>query len=478
LKIKLAFHSIILACFTLWLTNTKVLANNSDSNSEAFCPQQLPKKIDQIIEETTEGSRWGMMIQSSLSETILYQRNPDHFFIPASSVKLLTTAVTLNELTPQFKLITPIFAQGKIPELQKLQIIGKGDPSLSSNDLEQLAETLSQKGVRSIETLILETGYFDSPAINPTWEWEDVYAAYGTAVNSLILDQNAVTLTLHPQKIGEVAKAAWDNGIAASQWQLNGEAMTAPPNTDYQVELQRKFGTSQLNLSGKLPQDIETDVWQLAIPNPDRYFRDVLLTKLGEQGIKVDQVQFSDAALLPVAGEPIIELDSPAVSQLIQEANRNSNNLYAEALLKVLLAETQEEVIKEQLTQLGVSPNSYYLADGSGLSRRNLVTPRAIAQLLQGMLSSKNAASFQSSLAVAGVNGTLENRFQGTPLQGNLRGKTGTLTGISALSGYLNPPNYQPLVLSIFLNHSQRLASEQRATIDQLLLLLTQLKSC
>jgi D-alanyl-D-alanine carboxypeptidase (penicillin-binding protein 4) len=180
--------------------------------------------------------------------------------------------------------------------------------------------------------------------------------------------------------------------------------------------------------------------------------------------------------LVPVAGEPIIELDSPAVSKLIQEVNRNSNNLYAEALLKVLMAETQKEVIKEQLTQLGVSPNSYYLADGSGLSRRNLVTPRAIAQLLQGMLSSKNAASFQSSLAVAGVNGTLENRFQGTPLQGNLKAKTGSLTGISALSGYLNLPNYQPLVLSIFLNHSQRLASEQRATIDQLLLLLTQLK--
>jgi D-alanyl-D-alanine carboxypeptidase/D-alanyl-D-alanine-endopeptidase (penicillin-binding protein 4) len=94
------------------------------------------------------------------------------------------------------------------------------------------------------------------------------------------------------------------------------------------------------------------------------------------------------------------------------------------------------------------------------------------------MLSSKNAASFQSSLAVAGVNGTLKNRFQETPLQGNLKGKTGSLTGISALSGYLNVPNYQPLVFSIFLNHSQRLASEQRATIDQFLLLLTQLKSC
>jgi len=478
LKIKLAFHYIILSCFTLLLTHPKVLANNSDSNSEAFCPQQLPETIDQIIQETTAGSRWGMMIQSSLSETILYQRNPDQFFIPASNVKLFITAAALNELTPQFKLITPIFTQGTAPELQTLQIIGKGNPALNSNDLEQLAETLNQKGVRSIATLILETGYFDSPGINPTWEWEDVYAAYGTAVNSLILDENAVTLTLRPQKVGEVVQVDWDNDIAASQWQLNGEAMTAPANTAYRVELQRKFGTSQLNLSGKLPQDIETDVWQLAIPNPDHYFRDVFLTKLGEQGIKVKQVQFSDSDLLPVAGEPMIELASPAVSQLIQAVNRNSNNLYAEALLKVLLAQTQEAVIKEQLTQLGVSPNHYYLADGSGLSRRNLATPRAIAQLLQGMLNSENFEFFQSSLAVAGVNGTLENRFQGSSLQGNLRGKTGTLTGISALSGYLNPAHYQPLVFSILLNHSQHSASEQRAMIDEIIRLLSQLKNC
>ena len=97
MKIKLAFRAIILFCFTLLLTDTKVLANNSNSNSEAFCPQQLPEKIDHIIEETREGSRWGMIIQSSLSETILYQRNPDQFFIPASNVKLLTTAAALNE---------------------------------------------------------------------------------------------------------------------------------------------------------------------------------------------------------------------------------------------------------------------------------------------------------------------------------------------------------------------------------------------
>ncbi|AFZ43791.1 D-alanyl-D-alaninecarboxypeptidase/D-alanyl-D-al anine-endopeptidase [Halothece sp. PCC 7418] len=455
-----------------------MLAKETDSDLESFCPQQLPEKIDPILENSADGSRWGIIIQSSVSETILYQKNADQFFIPASNIKLFTTAAALNQFSPQFEIITPIFAEGSPPHLQTLQIIGKGDPSLNRNDLEKLAETLSQTGIRSIATLVLETGYFDTPAINSTWEWEDVYAAYGTAVNSLILDENAVTLTLRPQKVGEVVKIDWDNPIAASQWTLKGEAVTAPANTDYQVELNRKFGTSELNLRGTLPQDIKTDVWQLAIPNPDYYFRDVLLTQLGENGIKVDQVQFLDSDLSLVSGARVSELVSPSLSELITEINRNSNNLYAEAVLKSLIAESGEKAIEKELTALGVSPNHYSLADGSGLSRRNLATPRAIAQLLQGMLTSKNFEIFKSSLAVAGINGTLKNRFQETPLQGNLQGKTGTLTGISTLSGYVNPPHYETLIFSVLLNHSQRYSSEQRAIIDEMILLLSRLKEC
>jgi D-alanyl-D-alanine carboxypeptidase/D-alanyl-D-alanine-endopeptidase (penicillin-binding protein 4) len=127
---------------------------------------------------------------------------------------------------------------------------------------------------------------------------------------------------------------------------------------------------------------------------------------------------------------------------------------------------------------LGISPETYRLVDGSGLSRRNLVTPSAIAQLLQGMLKTDQAEIFRSSLAVAGVNGTLENRFQSTPLQGKLQGKTGTLTGISALSGYVELPHYQPLIFTILLNHSQLPASQQRNLIDRILLQLSHLKEC
>lgn len=477
MNIKLSCYHLILFYFAFLVTSTEVFAKETDSNLASFCPQQLPEKIDSILKKTVDGSRWGIMIQSSISETTLYHRNGDQFFIPASNVKLFTTAAALNLLSPQFEIITPIFAQGTAPNLEQLQLIGKGDPSLSSNDLEQLAAQLKKQGVRSIETLVLEAGYFETPAINSTWEWEDVYAAYGTAVNSLILDENAVTLTLRPQTIGKPVKADWDNPIAASQWTLNGDAITAPANTDYQVELRRKFGTLELNVRGTLPQNIEADIWQLAIPNPDYYFRDVLLHKLGENGITVSQVQFFNSDAMAVKPELMLQqFASPPLKQLIKEMNRNSNNLYAEALLKVLIEEVGENAIQEALPE--ISADNYSLADGSGLSRRNLATPRAIAQLLQIMHDSPYANVFQSSLAVAGVNGTLKNRFQETPLQGNLYGKTGTLTGISALSGYVNLPQYQQLVFTVMVNHSQQFASQQRAIIDEIVLLLSKLKEC
>ena len=477
-----------------WFSNPKVATAETNPKLDRFCIQELPQKIDEIITDPESASRWGIMIQPWFSQEVVYQRNADQFFIPASTVKLFTSAIALNKLNPNFQIVTPIYTEGNSPDLEELKIIGRGDPTLTTNDLETLAETLKKQGVRSIKRIVLETGYLPSPIINSTWEWEDVYAAYGTGINDFILDENSVTLTLRPQAVGEAVSIAWNNAIAASQWTLNNQATTAPPNTDYQIELQGNLGTSQLSLSGKLPQRIKTDVWNLAIPNPNHYFRDQLLNTLAKQGITVNQVQFLPSSPTQMTnGHPqapelnsgvrmtdkkLMTFTSPPLEELLGELNRESNNLYAEALLKILIAETNPEMIEEGLIEFGLFPNDYQLADGSGLSRRNLATPSAIAQLLQGMLNSENAENFQSSLAVAGVSGTLKNRFQGTELQGNLQGKTGTLTGISALSGYLNPPSYQPLVFSLLLNHSQLSASEQREKIDRILLLLSQIKQC
>lgn len=460
-----------LAVGVLLLTIT--MAQEGEAQSNNFCPQNLSQKIDEIIDNSQAGVRWGMMIKSQDSEEIIYQRNSDEFFIPASNTKLFTSAIALRLFDPDFKITTPVYQQGTPPNLNRLQIIGQGDPSLTTDDLENLATQLQAEGVQEIETVVLETGYFSKPYFPSSWEWEDVYAFYGSPANSLILDENSVNLTLTPTTVGEEVNLAWENAIAASQWDLEANVITTSAESESNFNLQRQLGTDQLYLTGELPEDRENAVWGFSIPNPDHYFRDALLVALSEQNIQVNNIEFSDSQGEKV-GEEIMRFESPSLSELLEEININSNNLYAEALLRNLKTLAGEEIIEDSLTALGINADSYHFVDGSGLSRRNLVTPSAIAQLLQ----TESNESFRASLPVAGVSGTLEDRFQDTPLEGNLQAKTGTMTGISALSGYVELSNYQPLVFSMMVNHYQVSASEKREMMDEILLLLPRLEEC
>jgi D-alanyl-D-alanine carboxypeptidase/D-alanyl-D-alanine-endopeptidase (penicillin-binding protein 4) len=194
------------------------------------------------------------------------------------------------------------------------------------------------------------------------------------------------------------------------------------------------------------------------------------------------------------AGErELAAVESPPLSVLLVQTNRESNNLYAETLLRSLQAsikrslgaganldssETGLNQVKATLTDLGIDPESYVLADGSGLSRQNLVSPEAIAKTLKLMAQTPQAAVYRASLPTAGVSGTLQRRFLNTAVQGNLQAKTGTLSGVSALAGYLNVPGYQPLVFSIMVNQSDRSTTALRQAIDEIVLLLTRLRYC
>jgi D-alanyl-D-alanine carboxypeptidase/D-alanyl-D-alanine-endopeptidase (penicillin-binding protein 4) len=134
--------------------------------------------------------------------------------------------------------------------------------------------------------------------------------------------------------------------------------------------------------------------------------------------------------------------------------------------------------LKTALTQLGVNPNSYILADGSGLSRHNLISPEALVQTLRFMANSPAASIYRQSLPIAGESGTLKNRLNSTPNRVILQAKTGTLSGVSALSGYIEVPDYEPLVFSIIVNQSGLSAASMRSATDEIVLLLNRLRRC
>ncbi|MEM7595188.1 MAG: D-alanyl-D-alanine carboxypeptidase/D-alanyl-D-alanine-endopeptidase, partial [Cyanobacteria bacterium P01_A01_bin.83] len=178
----------------------------------------------------------------------------------------------------------------------------------------------------------------------------------------------------------------------------------------------------------------------------------------------------------------LIAFDSLPMEQILEEINQESNNLYAEAvgklLAKKLNSETPIEAIKSSLDTIGINPDEYVLIDVSGLSRQNLITPQALIAILRTMSQLPEGISYRQTLALAGTNGTLKNRFVNSPVADNLWAKTGTLTGVGSLSGYLINGQDTDLVLSILVNNSELKSNKIRQAIDQIIVILNQYSKC
>ncbi len=451
------------------------------------CQAQLGRAIETIIDRPQfSQARWGIVVQKLNNAQNLYSRDADKYFIPASNLKIITTAAALQQLGANFRLRTSIYGT----DSGLLRLVGRFDPSLTDVQITALARQLKLTGVRQWNYLAVEGDRFAEDIINPDWEWGDIQADYGAPIGSLILNQNAVTLQLLPQQLGQPLRLKWQDPIAAKQWQkVDNQSLTASKEPA-EVEVIRDL-SGTLKISGQLSVDSPPESVSLAVIDPKENFIQHLRQALIVGGIQ-DNTNRVRLNLVEVekqlANAPeLAAVDSPPLSELLLEANLNSNNLYAEALLRTLGTKVnssdsklQKGIVaaKQALTILGVDPKGYVLADGSGLSRHNLASPKAIAQTLRAMASSPYAAIYRASLPVAGISGTLTNRFKNTPAQGVVSAKTGTISGAVALSGYINTPNYEPLVFSIIVNQSDQSTIAIRQAVDEIVLLLVSLRRC
>ena len=475
-------------------------SNAQNSSTEPLlCEHDLPSAIEAIINRPgLVRSRWGIVVQTlernyqsadptdrlvgGESNRSIYNLNGYKYFTPASTAKLLTTAAALLELNANFRVRTPIYGVGDPPHLTSLRIKGQGDPTISVKTLKNIVLLLQQLGIERIEKLIVEDNYFPQPTINPTWEWLDVYSYFATSVNSLILNENTVSLTLLPQQLGQPVALRWSDAIAARQWQVENKAVTAPQDTPYNVEINGVLGEPILKIRGELALNNRPDVWDLAIVDPANYFLESWRYLLTKSGIKVQRGEVVYQTQSDKSEIKLATINSPLLHEILSTINQSSNNLYAEALMQILAkqspADTGVKAVEQSLSKLGVNPKDYTLVDGSGLSRHNLITPQMLVKVLSLMASSPQYKTYRNSLALAGVNGTLKKRFRDTVVQGNLWGKTGSLTGVATLAGYLNLPQGENLVLSIMVNNSDRSGRELRQAIDEIVLLLSRLEKC
>ncbi|MCC5608544.1 D-alanyl-D-alanine carboxypeptidase/D-alanyl-D-alanine-endopeptidase [Nostoc sp. CHAB 5834] len=452
------------------------------TTTKSICSTQLGTAIDSVINRPLFSRvRWGILVQPLSTGPILYSRDAQKYFIPASNIKLLTTAAALQQLGANFRIRTSIYQDGN----GVLRVVGRGDPSLSDTQLQTLAQQLKQKGITQIQRLIADDSYIQGDIVNPTWQWEDVQSDYGAPVSSFILNQNIFSLKLVPQAVGKSLQVVWTDPGEARQWRIINQSVTVAQNQPSYVNVTRELSGTVLRIQGQLTTNSEPSLIDLPVVDPNYYFLRRFRTALATEKITLGQILLVNGS---VNQEEIAFVESPPLSELLAETNLNSNNLYAEALLRALAvkkprvnqtsADVGLEVVKASLTQLGVDPANYILVDGSGLSRRNLVTPEVLVQTLRGIARTPTAYIYRASLPVAGKSGTLKGRFQDTPAEGIVQAKTGTLTGAISLSGYMNAPKYEPLVFSIMVNQSEQPATVVRQAIDEIVVLLTQLQRC
>jgi D-alanyl-D-alanine carboxypeptidase/D-alanyl-D-alanine-endopeptidase (penicillin-binding protein 4) len=435
------------------------------------------------------------LIQPLSSTATLYSRDAQKYFIPASNVKLLTTAAALHKLGADFRIKTSVYSG----ENGSLYVAGRGDPSIAEAQLKSLAQQLKQRGISQVNQLIGDDSYFQGSAVNPNWEWEDAQAGYGAPINSLIFNQNAIELLLSPQELGQPLKVTFAEPKLANQWQIQNNSVTVAQNESEFIEVGREFDRLAIRVNGQLKVGAESESAYVAVVNPANNFLQHFQQVLAAEGIPVKQALVASASRN--FNQELATVESPPLAELVRETNRESNNLYAEVLLRLLGKVTgkmpvpqedtgkmpvpQEDTgeiglkeLKTALTQLGVNPNSYILADGSGLSRHNLISPEALVQTLRFMANSPAASIYRQSLPIAGESGTLKNRLNSTPNRVILQAKTGTLSGVSALSGYIEVPDYEPLVFSIIVNQSGLSAASMRSATDEIVLLLNRLRRC
>lgn len=454
--------------------------------ASGVCLSRLPQTLQPILARNAPATqRWGIAV-STLGGQSVYRFAGDQVRIPASNQKLVVTAAALQVLSPTFRRTTQIWAQPAEQGAVRLVVQGVSDPTFSREHLRGLAQQVRRAGIQRVTSLI----GLDVPAAQywpKSWPLEDRQEGFGAPLNRLILDENALNFSLVPQVTGQPLTVHWERPEDSQGWQITNRSRTVAPGQAEFVDIGRDFNRPLMQVAGQLQAGAAAEPVALSVTEPTKQFLQRFQSELSRLGIPVSQTAIQPWSL-STAGQIVAQQPSPPLLQLVQIANRKSQNLYAEAIL-AWLGESQDpnapefrqaglRVIQRLLPQLGLDPLQVRLADGAGLSRDNRLRADDLANLLVQMGRSPYAKLFRDSLPLAGETGGLRRRYAQSPWRGRLWAKTGTMTGVSGLSGYLNPANFEPLAFSLLLNDERGDYGSLNQQLDRIVAVLDRLQRC
>jgi D-alanyl-D-alanine carboxypeptidase/D-alanyl-D-alanine-endopeptidase (penicillin-binding protein 4) len=460
------------------------------------------KRVDEALSAAGPGKGlWGVLVSDAATGEVLYERNADSYFTPASDAKLFTTALALATLGPDYRVRTTIATSGTLDENGFLDgdlvLIGRGDANLSNRKfpyekrverdgppekvLAALADAVASRGVKEIRgDVVADDSLFQPDRFPDGWTVDDMLWSYGAAVSAIAVNDNAFTLELWPGAVaGDPATYLLDP--ASDFYTIGNLIRTGPRGSEEKLAVAREPGSRLIRVSGTMAAGGPPRRLTIAVEEPAEYAANLLARLLDSRGIHVRgsaRARHASDTAISAASLPteniLAEHTSLPIAEDIRLTNKNSENLHAELLLLLAAHEKAGAVTYEEAEKFAsdffrtasIADGDVVLSDGSGLSRRDLVTPRAVVQMLRYAAMQSWGELYRSSLPVAGEDGTLSERMKNTPAVGRVFAKTGTIEHVNSLSGYATTVSGAHLTFSILGNNNNLHAQAADVALD------------
>ena len=508
---RLRYLVVLMLCATLSLAASA--ADRSKANAA-----KLDREITKILRDPDlDRAFWGIDVVSLDSGKPVYALNQEKLFTPASNTKLFTTAAVFALIGPDYRFKTTVETSGSLDKYGRLDsdlvVIGRGDPNLSGRTLpynlhterkappiqvlQDLADQLVKHGLKYVDgDIVADDSYFVFERYGEGWSQDDLSREWGAPVSALSVNDNVIFVDVKPaDHPGE--RAFLSINPFPEYYKIDNRVMTTPQGTGPRtVSINREPGSNQITFWGNIPQDDPGFGEALAIEDPADFTARLFRKLLEERGVTIygrarthhtelaSTQTFSVTSLAsgggdstrPSAPSPLVlaSYQSQPLEQDLRVINKVSQNLHAELMLRLLGKEKGTsgsiegglEVLRGFLVNAGIKPDQFAFYDGSGLSRENLVSPQAVVQLLTYCHSQPWGKLYEDTLPVAGVDGSLADRFRGTPLAGLVRAKTGSLSHVYSLSGYATTQRGEHLAFSVMTNNGTMPTKKALDTID------------
>jgi D-alanyl-D-alanine carboxypeptidase/D-alanyl-D-alanine-endopeptidase (penicillin-binding protein 4) len=424
--------------------------------------------------------------------------------MPASNMKILTSAVAWEQLGPEFTYRTTFVAGGPVRDSSvqgNLLVIGRGDPTVSDHmrgdamlPLRQIADSLAARGIRRITGRIVAAGdAMPGPSLGYGWSWEDLESSYSAGVDELLFNEgfsevvvyggasagDAPRVETRPARSFprlRVTAATVTAEPCAQPADANGQCASAgAPRRRRRATLQAVKDTvsGDVILSGVIVAGDSARI-EVTHRDPDEAYVAALREALRDRGIVVEER--TESASTGSAGDTLFVLQSPPLREILPALMKPSQNQIAEAFLRTLglerngagTADSGRAVVERQLAAWGAPAESYVVRDGSGLSRYDYVTPEAIVHVLEAMRRSPQFSLYYEAMPIAGVDGTVRTRMRGTPAENNVHAKTGSVANVRSLSGYVRTMDGRMLIFSALCNNFTAPASSTTRLQDEI----------